>query len=151
VEVETPKVPVVCPDGIVTAAGTVAAELLLDRPTCIPPAGAGAANVTVPVAFWPLATEEGVTDRLAIEPVWLPEAGVSRSVAETVFPEEAAVTVTVVGDETAEVDIGKVPTVCPFGMVMEAGTVTAKLLLDRLTGTPPTGAGEANITAPVAP
>lgn len=50
VDVEIGNVPVVCPAGIVTDGGTVAAALLLVRFTCTPLAGAAEASVTVPVA-----------------------------------------------------------------------------------------------------
>jgi len=44
------NVAVVWPAGTVTDTGTVAAGLLLAKPTTTPPAGAGDASVTVPVA-----------------------------------------------------------------------------------------------------
>ena len=63
VDVETGTVAVVCPAGIVTEAGTVAAELLLARFTDAPPDGAGAASVTVPVALWLLDTVDGEMEK----------------------------------------------------------------------------------------
>jgi hypothetical protein len=48
--VETGNVAVVWPAGTVTDTGTVAARLLLAKPTTTPPAGAADASVTVPVA-----------------------------------------------------------------------------------------------------
>jgi len=60
--VVTVKVAVVLPAGTVTVAGTVAAEvLLLASPTGIPPVGAGALNVTVPVEAIPPVTVAGFT------------------------------------------------------------------------------------------
>lgn len=50
VVVETGNVAVVWPAGTVTDTGTVAAGLLLAKPTTTPLAGAGDASVTVPVA-----------------------------------------------------------------------------------------------------
>ena len=46
--------------------GTLADPLLLDRLTCIPPAGAGAAKVTVPVEGLPPVTVLGFSVRLEI-------------------------------------------------------------------------------------
>jgi len=68
VDVDTGKLAVVWPAGMVTDAGTLAAALLLDNPTDTPPEGAAEANVTVPVAPWPLVTVEGETEKLAMEP-----------------------------------------------------------------------------------
>src|SRR3989442_14044447 len=48
-DVFTLKVAPVAPSGTVTPAGTVAAELLLERETRAPPLGAGPFSVTVPV------------------------------------------------------------------------------------------------------
>src|SRR5258705_331277 len=60
------KVALVCPATTVTFAGTVAAALLLDNVTTVPPLGAAAVRVTVPVELVPpitvlgfSATEEG--------------------------------------------------------------------------------------------
>src|SRR3989442_3579248 len=48
-DVFTLKVALVAPSETVTPAGTVAAELLLERETRAPPLGAGPLSVTVPV------------------------------------------------------------------------------------------------------
>jgi hypothetical protein len=82
-------------------------------------------------------------------PDWLPVKGVTVTVAGTALAEEAVI-VAVVGDETADVETGKAPVVCPAGMVMDAGTVAAGLLLVRPTCTPLAGAAEASVTVPVA-
>jgi hypothetical protein len=111
VEVVTGKLAVVCPDGMVTDPGTVAAALLLDNPTCTPPEGAADDNVTVPVAPWPAVTDDGETEKLAIVPWLLPvEAGLTESVATAVLAEEALI-VAVVGDETGDVETGNVAVV----------------------------------------
>src|SRR4051794_31615373 len=69
----------VAPSGTVTVGGTVAAvELLLDRITAVPPAGAGAATVTVPVEVVPPTTVVGLSDRDVI--VWKTGAGVGVAV-----------------------------------------------------------------------
>ena len=57
--VETGKVALVWPCITVTIGGTPAALLLLDRLTGIPPDGAAALRVTVPVAPWPPVTLGG--------------------------------------------------------------------------------------------
>ena len=54
------KVPVVCPDPIVTLAGTVTLALLLDKLALTPPPGAGADNVTVQDAEPGAFTVDGV-------------------------------------------------------------------------------------------
>jgi hypothetical protein len=77
------------------------------------------------------------------------EAGLTVIVAGTVLA-EAAVIVAAVGDDTVEVETGNVPVVCPTGIVMDAGTVAAGLLLARFTCTPLAGAAEASVTVPVA-
>lgn len=89
VDVVTGNVAVVCPAATATEAGTLAAALLLPRPTVTPPEGAAAASVTVPVALCPAFTEDGEMETLAIVavcPVWLPpvwpEAGFTVTVAE---------------------------------------------------------------------
>jgi hypothetical protein len=71
------------------------------------------------------------------------------SIAEVMLAEEAVI-MAVAGDETVEVETGKVPVVCPAGMVMDAGTAAAGLLLARPTCTPLAGAADANVTVPVA-
>jgi len=54
------KAPEVFPCRIVTEAGTVAEELVLESVTTIPPAGAAAPIVTVPEAVAPPVTEVGL-------------------------------------------------------------------------------------------
>jgi hypothetical protein len=76
-------------------------------------------------------------------------AGVTVSVADAVVAEEAVI-VAGSGDETVDVEIGNVPVVCPAGMVTDAGTVAAALLLVRFTCTPLAGAADASVTVPVA-
>lgn len=57
------KAPVVAPAGIVMLAGVlVTNELLVERVTLIPPAGAGPLKVTVPVDGFPPATVVGLSD-----------------------------------------------------------------------------------------
>jgi hypothetical protein len=124
---------------------------LLAKPTTTPPAGASEASVTVPAAASPLVTEEGATERLAsvdTGPVWVVEAGMTFTVAEVEFAEEAVI-VAVAGDVTRDAVTGKVAVVSPAGTATDAGTVTAGLLLDKLTDPPLAPADEAIVTVPV--
>jgi hypothetical protein len=68
--VVTEKVAVVAPDATVTLAGTCATAVLpLDSVTTAPPAGAAAANVTVPVDEAPPTTEAGFSPTVLSDPV----------------------------------------------------------------------------------
>jgi hypothetical protein len=58
----TGKVTLVAPAGTVTLEGTLAAELLLERETCAPPAGAAPLSVTVPVEEFPPVTLVGFSE-----------------------------------------------------------------------------------------
>jgi hypothetical protein len=71
------KVAVVAPAATVRVAGTVAAGLLLDKVTTVPPVGAWPESVTVPCELLPPSTEAGL--RLTEES----EGGVSSSAAVT--------------------------------------------------------------------
>ena len=64
-DVLTVNVAEVDPAVTVTVEGTVAEALLLDRLTTTPPAGAAPLSETVPVEFFPPATELGL--RFAVE------------------------------------------------------------------------------------
>ena len=61
-EVVTVKVAVVAPAATVTLAGTVAAALLEESVTAIPPAGAGPLRVKVPLELLPPTTGLGVSE-----------------------------------------------------------------------------------------
>ena len=124
VDVETGTVAVVCPAGIVTDAGTVAAELLLARFTDAPPDGAGAASVTVPVALWPPDTVDGEMEKPLMSADCPLDAGFTVSIAASVFA-DAAVIIAVAGLETALAEMGNVAVVWPAGTVTDTGTVAA--------------------------
>lgn len=145
--VETVKELDEAPAGMVRLAGTVAAGLLLDKLTNMPPTGAGAAKLTVPFALAPLATDAGERER----PERLPCPAVAALIARLavrLFVEDAVI-VTAVLDPTAVVATAKLPVEEPAGMTRLAGTVAAGLLLDKVTRIPPAGAGEPRLTVPV--
>ena len=118
--------------------------MLLLRVTTIPPAGAGPANVAVPVALFPPAMVAGLTVTVARE------FGTMVSTAVLVMPayvaeiddEALAVTTTVVMVNLA--------LLAPAATVTLAGTVaTAVLVLARLTTTPPVGALPVSVAVPL--
>jgi len=136
--VATANVAVVLPAGTVTPPGTAAtAVLALDSVTTAPLAGAAALRVTVPVDALPPLTLVGWRDSDANVTTG-GGGGVTVSVAGRVSPPSVAVMVTVVDVVTALVVTGNVAVVLVEGMVTEAGTVAAAvLLLDSVTTAPP--------------
>jgi hypothetical protein len=144
--VVTVKVRLVAAAGTVTLAGTLAAAESSDRATTVPPDGAAALSVTVPVEELPPATVVGLSDsalRVAdVERVMLRAANwnVSPSAAES----------WTVVLSTGNVVIWKVALVAPAGTVTVAGTLAEPgRLLPRLTLTPPDGAALPSVTVPV--
>lgn len=130
-------------------AGTDAAGLLLDKLTSTPPAPAAAPSVTVPVAFsCPPTTVDGRRPKPEIVPRPA-EGALMVRLAFTVFAEVAVIVAGVVL-ATADVVTVKTPADWPCGMMILAGTLAAGLLLDRLTSTPPTPAGDPKVTVAVA-
>jgi hypothetical protein len=109
------------PAGTVTLAGTVAADgLLLDRPTTVPPDGAGPVNVTVPVDDVPPLTVAGLNDSAESVAPPPPEPGVTVSAAaQDVF--SSAHTLLTVVDDTLDVVTLKVAEVAPAGTVTLSG------------------------------
>jgi len=80
---------------------------LLERPTGIPPEGAGVLIVTVPVAPWPPVTDGGEIVRPVIVPVaGPPPPGLMVNPADTVLA-DVAVIVAVVVEDTGVVVTGK--------------------------------------------
>jgi len=126
--VVTVKVAEVAPAGIVTETGTVAPLMLEVKVTVMPPAGAGAFRVAVPVE------EESAS-------------GVSTRVLVTELPLNVAVMLTSVVTLTALVTIEKFTCVLFAGTVIDAGTTAAELLDTRVTTEPPAGAATGIITA----
>ncbi len=145
--VDTLKPPLDCPAAMVMLAGTVAAALLLARVTRTPPAGAGALRFTVPLEEFPPTSVDGESETLLIVP-WTGAGGlIVRPAPEELA--ELAVMVALTVEATAVVETLKPPLDCPAAMVMLAGTVAAALLLDRVTRTPPAGAGALRLTVPL--
>ena len=67
---------------------------------------------------------------------------------ETVVPDATPLIVAVVSADTPVVETLNVADVCPAATVTEAGTVALAESDDRLTISPPVGAGEDNVTLP---
>jgi hypothetical protein len=100
--VVTGNVALVCPCAICTDGFTVAAELLLESCTEAPPAGAGVARFTVPVALWPPVTVFGLMVTLAT-----PGAGLAGAVIVS-----GAVTVLRLVAETEPLTVEETGCVC---------------------------------------
>jgi hypothetical protein len=102
--VDTVKFAVVAPDAIVTAAGTDAKSVLsLHKLTTVPPDGAAALNVTVPVVEAPPMTADEVNETDDRKKA-LAGSTVTNPLFETLPPWPSvtvAVTVLTVGDVTA--------------------------------------------------
>ena len=171
-EVVTGKLALLAPAGTVSEAGTLAAELLLDRFTCAPPLGAADANVIVPEALWPAETDDGSITRLPIvanapvgfdgvdppDPVGLPPAvpvpkpfgpGAIASAAVPPAPPEFAEMVAFVACATGVVRTVNSARVRPAGTNAVPATCAAGLFDASATCVPPAGAGLANVTRPV--
>lgn len=135
---------VVSPAGTVMEAGT-AIRLLRDRsPTTVPPAGAGAERVTMPLTTAPPLVVAGEKRK----PVRRP--GVTRTVVRRSVPPydaRTAANVSVVTDPAVAV---KVADVVPSAMSTLAGTDTAESVEDNATVMPPAGAAVPRVTVPVA-
>jgi len=136
--VVTVKVAVVWPAATVTEAPTVATAVLFEVvETTMPPVGAAGVIVTVAVDEFPPTTDVGFN----VRPV---TAGALTSrTAVLVVPGMEAVMVALVLVETPTVVIVQLPTVWPAAIVTDAGTVAEGSLEERVTITPPAGAGVA--------
>ena len=132
------------PPAIVTVAGTVAFELLDERFTIMPPAGAGKDKATVPVVEDPPVTEAGESDTLETVPgaeiVNVPDAVLVSRVAEI----DADMVVV-----TEVVETVNVAEVAPEGTKTVSGTIAFVELDDRVTRRPVAGAAAAKVTVPV--
>ena len=114
--------------------------------TSAPPAGAGAASVTVPTAGLPpghrrrVQAQRGQRRR---------RAGLTVKVVVALVPLYDAVSVAAVVCATTAVAMPKVAAFAPCATVALAGTVTAELALDMATTAPPAGAAAVSVTVPV--
>ena len=135
----------VAPAGTVSEAGTGSAVVLLAASvTAPPPVGAAWLSVTVQVVATP---EVMLVGAHASDDA--PATGVTVTVA-VVLPPRVAVTVTVCGVATVPADPVNVIEVAPAGTAMEAGTVSAAVLLDATaTLAPPVGATWSTVTVHV--
>jgi ribosomal protein S8E len=135
VEAVAEKVAERAPAATVTEAGTVNKALFLDREMTAPPAGAGLLRATVQVLPAPEVRVAGVQ----LRPV--SRVGASRLREKVAVPPAAeAVMVADVSAVTRPEVAEKVAEEEPAWMVMEEGTVTRELLLERVTTVPPVGA-----------
>jgi hypothetical protein len=143
----TGKLAALCPAGTRVDAGTVAVPgLLLESWMTRPPAGAGALRVTCPVDAAPRPRIVG-GDRVTADGT----GGTTMSWAVRVVPAPTAVIVRLTGFGTGPVWTRKLFVVAPTGTVTEAGTTatSAGAELERVTTTPPFGAGPLSLTCPV--
>lgn len=141
----TVKVALVAPARIVTVAGTVATVVVPDESVTLkPPAGAGLEMATVPVDGVPPGTDVGFSDRpLTVGAVTV------RVVCCGVPVPRVAVIVAVAFVATAVVVIGKVAVGWPAVTETDPGTVAEPAFDDRVTVSPPAGAGPLSVTVPV--
>lgn len=134
------------PDGTVTLLGTLADELLLLKLTTLPPDGAAALNVTVPVELFPPTTLVGFND--TEETVGPPLGGVMVSEACCeLLPNVAVITAVVVVVTEVVVTVNEA-LVLPAATVTLLGTLADELLLESETTDPPEGAALESVTVP---
>jgi len=119
--VATEKLALVAPAATVTLDGTLAAALLLDSATDMPPAGAALVSVTVPEDDVPPVTLVGFTDTAEIE-VDAGASGFTVSVADCVTPPPVTEIVTTVCVVTCVVKMLKPPAVAPDGIITLPGS-----------------------------
>jgi hypothetical protein len=141
----TVNVALVAPAATATLAGTVATAMFrLDRLTVIPPGGAIAVNVTVPVEGFPPTTAIGERETA------LRAAGFTVIDADVATDARVAVIVTVLTAVTPRLVTVKAAVRAPAGMVTLAGTVAAVVSeLARPTTAPVPAALPSRLTVPV--
>ena len=135
----------VAPAGIVTDAGTRARVALLLLSVTVVAVVDARLSVTVPVELVPPRTDVGFRlSALNVIGAWL-----TVRVAVFVTAPAVAVMTALVVALTAVVVTVKVAVDAPAATVTDEGKAAATLSLDRLTTTPPVGAGEPSVTVPV--
>ncbi len=134
------------PDATVTLAGTFTALLLLPSATLKPPDGAAALSDTVQVVV-PAPVKELLAHESALMEAVNGAADPLRLI-DVVFETVpcVAVSVTVCEAPTLDTLAAKLALFAPCGTNTETGTLTALLLLARLTVMPPAGACALNVT-----
>lgn len=134
------------PDGTVTLLGTLADELLLLKLTTLPPDGAAALNVTVPVELFPPTTLVGFNDTEETLGPLLGGVMVSEACCE-LLPNVAVITAVVVVVTEVVVTVNEA-LVLPAATVTLLGTLADELLLESETTDPPEGAALESVTVP---
>jgi hypothetical protein len=129
VVVVTANVAVVAPAATVTPGGVDADVESSASDTAMPPLGAGALSVTVPVEEAPPATLVGLSVTDVNVAVGEPEPGSTHNTGWSPFPSLHTVSCTGVGVETACVVTVNVALLCPAGTVTDEGTDAADGLL----------------------
>ena len=143
---ETATVAALCAAGTITLDGKLTLELLLDRATELPPAGALPLSVIVqPLVAGPV-TMAGVQLRLTTCNCW----GVTVNPVVAELPFISAVKVALTGVVVACAEAMKVALFCAAFTRTVGGTVTAGLLLDSETVAPPVGAAGLMVTVQLA-
>jgi hypothetical protein len=136
------KVAVVAPCATVTEAGTEAAAFELERVTRMPPAGAGAAIVTVPCVV----CELKIAPEVSATPVGT--IGLTVKLALRLTPPLDAVIAALVIEVTVPAVAVKLAVIAPGATVTEPGTDAAALELESVRVTPPEVAGAEMVTVP---
>jgi hypothetical protein len=144
-DVVAEKTAEVDPAGTVTEAGTANTELLSERATTVPPAGAALLRFTVQLAEELEASEAGLQTRLLGT---LGEVRLSEKLTDA--PEPVAVMEAVPSVVTADALAVKTAEVAPAGTVTEAGTAKTALLSERATTVPAAGAALLRVTVQLA-
>lgn len=117
------------PCATVTLAGTVAAAVLLESDTDMPPAGAAALSVTVPCDAVPPVTVDGLTDTADTVGVVVAASASTVRAADCVTPPPVTEIVTTVCVATCDVKTLNAAAVAPAGMVTALLTLAAAGLL----------------------